>query len=59
MFEVEVIADNSGTWAGNALTFKTIDEAEAYATGLSLRWTAVRQWRVIDMSTDKPVREGK
>lgn len=49
----EVIADSSGTWAGNACRFATEHEAKAYVHGLSMRWTAVRQTRVIE--SDDPV----
>ena len=48
MFKVEVIADSSGTWCGNALTFTTREEAERYAKDLYARWSAVRQWRVVE-----------
>ncbi len=45
-WKAEVIADNSGKFCGNGLTFDTKQLAEAYARDLSMRWTAVRQWRV-------------
>jgi hypothetical protein len=45
--QVEVIADNSGTWAGNALRFDTVDEAVAYGRDLAGRWTLVRNYRVV------------
>jgi hypothetical protein len=48
MFKVEVIADSSGQWCGNGLTFDTLPEAIAYAGNLFDRWTAVKEWRVID-----------
>lgn len=48
MFRVEVIADNSGKWAGNGLTFETREKAEAYARDLAWRWTLVRAWRVVE-----------
>lgn len=48
-FACEVIADNSGEWCGNALTFPTIDAAVAYADDLFHRWTAVRTWRVVQL----------
>ncbi len=48
MFKVEVIADSSGEWCGNGLTFDTREEAEKYADDLAYRWTAVRQWRVVE-----------
>jgi hypothetical protein len=47
MFKVEVIADSSGVWASNALTFATRDEANEYAIDLASRWTLVREWRVV------------
>lgn len=52
-YKAEVIADSSGEWVGNALRFKTKEEAEKYAMDLSMRWTAVRDWRVVE-SKDKP-----
>ncbi len=48
MFRVEVVADSSGKWVGNSLTFETVDAAEAYARDLYSRWTAVREWQVVD-----------
>ncbi len=51
-FKVEVIADNSGTWAGNALTFDTEEAAEAYARDLMSRWMLVREWRVVPVSSE-------
>ena len=47
-YKVEVIADDSGTWCGNRLLFATTEEAETYAKDLTMRWTLVRKWRVID-----------
>jgi len=49
----EVIADNSGAWAGNALRFPTQAEAEAWALDLSYRWILVSQWRATE-SDDEP-----
>jgi len=48
MYKVEVIADNSGTWAGNGLKFETTQEAEEYARDLFSRWLAVQEWRVVE-----------
>jgi len=45
---VEVIADNTGTWCGNALRFTSVAEAREYATDLMMRWMLVRDWRIID-----------
>ena len=50
-WKTEVIADRSGKWDGNALRFAHRNEAEAYANDLFRRWTAVREWRVVE-STD-------
>lgn len=47
MFSVEVIADNSGKFCGNALTFATVELAEEYANDLYSRWTSVRAWRIM------------
>lgn len=47
----EVIADDSGKFCGNGLRFPTKEDAEAYAKDLFSRWTAVREWRVVE-STD-------
>lgn len=51
MFKVEVIADGSGKWVGNAVTFGTVDLARAYGADLFSRWTAVREWRVVNIVT--------
>lgn len=48
---VEVIADASGKWCGNARTFKTKHEAEVYARDLMMRWTLVTDWRVVAVRT--------
>ncbi len=47
-FAVEVLADSSGEWSGNALRFATIAEARAYAIDLYSRWTAVKEWRIMN-----------
>ena len=49
----EVIADNSGKWAGNALRFATKEEAEANVANLAARWLAVIDTRVVE--SDDPV----
>jgi len=41
----EVIADDSGKWAGNGLRFSTKQEADRYGSDLFSRWTAVRKIR--------------
>jgi hypothetical protein len=54
LYRVEVIADNSGEFVSNGLRFPTVDEAQAYATGLALRWTLVREWRVMAAGDPEP-----
>ncbi len=48
-FKVEVIADSSGKWCGNGISFETAADADAYARDLACRWTLVRDWRVISL----------
>jgi hypothetical protein len=55
-YAIEVIADNSGTWAGNGLRFATAAEAQLYAADLAGRWLAVRETRVVE-SADAPTHE--
>ncbi len=52
-FAPEVIADDSGKWAGNALRFATKEEAEANVRNLMMRWLSVRETRVVE--SDDPV----
>jgi len=52
-FKPEVRADNTGTWAGNALRFATKAEAERYVADLAMRWTLVYDTRVVE--TEDPV----
>jgi hypothetical protein len=47
-FKPEVQTDNTGQWYGNALRFTTHAEAEAQVADLMLRWTAVRDTRVVE-----------
>ena len=47
-YKVEVLADSSGKWVPNDLRFATTEEAKAYALDLAIRWTLVRDWRVVD-----------
>jgi hypothetical protein len=49
----EVIADASGEWIGNALRFATEQEAIAYVIDLAVRWTMVRDTRVVP--SDDPI----
>jgi len=54
-WKVEVIADSSGKWASNACRFTTEHNAIEYGQDLFMRWTAVRDWRVVP-SSDEPNR---
>lgn len=47
-YKIEVIADSSGQWAGNAMRYATQEEAEAAARDLASRWVLVREWRVVE-----------
>ena len=50
-YTAEVIADNSGQWTGNQLRFDTLQNPRAYVQDLGLRWTLVRNCRVLEDST--------
>jgi hypothetical protein len=52
-FAAEVIADASGKWFSNAVRFATEAEAQAWAHDRMMRWTAVRDTRVVE--TEDPV----
>lgn len=52
-YAVEVIADNSGEFVGNAIRLATEVEAVAYGRDLAGRWMLVREWRVVE-SEDEP-----
>jgi len=52
-YKVEVIADNSGKWAGNGMRYSTEDAAREAGQSLASRWTLVQQWRVVP-SDDAP-----
>jgi hypothetical protein len=51
-FKVEVIADNSGKWCGNAMVYDTYGEAKDAAIDLMNRWLLVREWRVVEVADD-------
>jgi hypothetical protein len=46
-WRVEVIADSTGNWCGNAAKYATWAQACEAARDLFSRWTAVREWRVV------------
>ena len=45
----QVVADGSD-WSGNGLRFATEAEAQEWVRGLSVRWTLVRDTRVVESS---------
>jgi hypothetical protein len=47
-YKPEVIADSSGEWCGNGLRFATRKEAAENVFDLSMRWTGVRDTRVVE-----------
>ncbi len=57
MYKVEVIADNSGIWAGNGLMFETETKAEKYAKDLMSKWALVQKWRVVPVTEEEFTRE--
>lgn len=52
-WKVEVQADDSDKWLGNARRFSTEAEAKVYAFELMMAWTQVRNTRVVE--SDDPV----
>lgn len=52
-FKMEVQADHTGTWAGNAIRLQTKEQAQAYLADLTARWISVRAGRVVE--SDDPV----
>lgn len=52
-YKPEVIADSSGKWTSNAVRFASETEAQIYVVDLSMRWTSVRDTRVVE--SDDPV----
>lgn len=47
VFKVEVQV-GSDPWRSNNLTFSTREKAEEYGKDLFRRWTAVKEWRVVE-----------
>lgn len=47
-WKYQVIADHSGQWADNAVRFATEAEAKEGARDLFMRWTSVKEWRVVE-----------
>ena len=55
-YKVEVIADDSGKWCGNALRFQTHGEATWYANDLRSRWMLVTATRVVESEEEQNAR---
>ena len=49
----EVIADSSGIWSANMITYATREEAVAAGSELSGRWMLVQKWRAVPVETEK------
>ena len=47
-FKIEVIADRSGNWAGNAMVYDTFEKAKSAARDLASRWMLVTKARVVE-----------
>jgi hypothetical protein len=54
-FKVGVLTPGDRDFNYNGLRFADYEEAEAYALDLAMRWTAVRDWQVVE-SDDEPNR---
>lgn len=54
-YKVEVIADETGKWIPNGQRWASKEATDAYAVALQWRWTAVRDFRVVE--TEDPVTE--
>jgi hypothetical protein len=54
-YKAEVLTIGDDNYYGNRLRFKEKKDAEAYALDLSLRWLAVKDYRVVE-SKDAPNR---
>lgn len=53
-FKIEVIADQSGTWAGNAMVYDVYEEAREAAINLAHRWMLVTKARVVEFDQENP-----
>lgn len=47
-FRVEVVADSTGKWCSNMLTYDTLEEAIKQGLDLAHRWRLVRNVRVVE-----------
>ncbi len=51
--EVHTFGDAEGVYTGNGVTFATEKEAAVYVEDLAMRWTSVKDFRVV--GKDEPV----
>ena len=51
-FKIEVIADSSGKWAGNAMKYDSFNAAKDAAVDLAMRWLSVRKARVVEFNSE-------
>jgi hypothetical protein len=49
IYKVEVQVYGEKSFCGNGICFATRDEAEAYGLDLFTRWTAVEEWKVVEV----------
>jgi hypothetical protein len=54
-YKVGVKTAGDREWCCNGLRFRSREEAEAYGIDLFMRWTAVREWAVLE-SDEEPNR---
>lgn len=54
---VKTYGDPEDSWTGNQITHASRAQAKIAAEDLFMRWTAVKNWRVVDQN-DKVVAEG-
>jgi hypothetical protein len=54
---VEVVADRTNKFYGNALKFESIEVAVNYAKDLMSRWLLVSNWRVVDTRDQSVVKQ--
>lgn len=50
-YRVDCAVRGERNYASNALTFDTVEDAEAYANDLYCRWTMLEAWRVVPVTT--------
>jgi len=47
-YKVEVLTTGDSNYCGNGLRFQEKKDAESYAVDLSLRWLAVKDYRIVE-----------